>query len=634
MGTPQRFPKNPFPGADVATTVVAPMTEDIKKAVAAGKLTSTAGAALEKLTPGTFVQHKSWGYGVIVSHDFLLGQTVIDFKSKKGHSMQLVYAAESLAPLPADHIAARKFEGIEGVRKMAQTDPAAVVRIVLQSLGGQATQDQVSSQLVPDVFTDASYKKWWETAKKAMKADPLVGVPQKKGEPFVLRAKGLSQTEELLASFNGARTLKDQIVALDNLTKALGQFSDPSALQPIVTAIESAAKKNVKLNTGGALQLLVVRDEIVAKFPTLTTSAETPTTAAILRDEDRQLTTLLGELPVSKLKKAILALPESFSDHWSTKAIGLFMRGNSKVVPEAARLLIEKGRMDEFGAALDRAIRDQSISSEALLWLCEERHGVYGEIAQHPRTLSAILNAMDRDQFKEKRDRKLQDMLVNDQELILDLVAVATDEELREVMRKLILSPNFEEINKRSLLGRIVRLYPETEELITGKAADDRKNELIVSWASLEARKEEFDDLSNKKIPQNRQDIQIARSYGDLRENFEYKSAKEQQRILNRRKSELERDLARARGTDFAGVTNEKVAIGTKVTLRQIKNGGEETYTVLGAWDTNPEKHIISYLSQMAQALIGHVVGDRVTVPTETGEHEVEVVRIEVAALP
>ena len=69
------------------------MTEDIKKAVAAGKLTTTAGAALAKLTPGTYVQHKSWGYGVIVSHDFILSQTVIDFKAKKAHSMKLEYAA-------------------------------------------------------------------------------------------------------------------------------------------------------------------------------------------------------------------------------------------------------------------------------------------------------------------------------------------------------------------------------------------------------------------------------------------------------------------------------------------------------------------------------------------------------------
>ena len=610
------------------------MTEDIKKAVESGKLTSTAGAALAKLEPGTFVQHKSWGYGVIVAHDFLLSQTTIDFKTKKGHSMQLQYAGESLTALPPGHIAAKKYQNLEGIRKLGQSDPASLVRMVLQSLGGRASQEQITSQLVPDVFTEAAFKKWWEAAKRALKSDPLVGVPQKKTEPYILREQGLSQSDEVLDAFKTARTLKDQITALDNLTKALGQFTDPSVLQPVVAAIELAAKKNVKLHTGETLQLLAVRDEILSKLPTLATSAETPTIAAILIEHDRQLATLLGELPVSKLKKVILALPEAFSDHWATKAVGLFMRGNSKVVPEAARLLIEKGRMDEFGLALDKSIREQSIEAEGLQWLCEERHGVFGEIAQHPRVLSAILGAMDRDQFREKRDRKLQDMLVNDQELIIDLISIATDEELRVVMRKLVACPTFDELNKRSLMGRIVRTYPELEPLITGRPEDeDKKNELIVSWKSLEVRKAEYDDLVTKKIPQNRQDIQIARSYGDLRENFEYKSAKEQQRVLSRQKSEAERDLARSRGTDFAGVTNEKVAIATSVKLRRVSDGGEESYTILGAWDTDPSKNIISYLSQMAQALIGRAVGERVVVPKESGEHEVEILSIEVATI-
>ncbi len=609
------------------------MTEEIKKAVESGKLSTAAGAALAKIPPGTFVQHKSWGYGVIVAHDFLLSQTTIDFKSKKGHSMQLQYAGESLAALPADHIAAKKFQGLDAVKKLAQSDPAALVRLVLQSVGGRATADQIAAQLVPDVFADAPFKKWWETAKRALKSDPLVGVPGKKTDPFILREEALSQTDELFAACKAARTLKEQITALDNLTKALASFGDASLLQPIIASIEDAAKKNIKLKTAETLQLLAQRDEIIAGHPSLTVGADTPTIASILRDNDRGLTALLGELPVSKLKKVMLALPEAFSDHWSTKAIGLFMRGNPKVVPEAARLLIEKGRMDEFGNALDKALREHSVEAEGLQWLCAERHGVYAEIAQHPRVLSAILTTMERDQFKEKRDRRLQDMLVNDQDLIIDLMAVATDEELSEVMRKLILSPHFEELNKRSLLGRIVRTYPELESLITGKGEDDKKNELIVSWKSLETRKTDYDDLVNKKIPQNRQDIQIARSYGDLRENFEYKSAKEQQRVLMRQKGEAERDLARARGTDFAGVTNGKVAIATAVTLRRVSDGGAENYTILGAWDTDPEKHIISYLSQMAQALIGHAVGERVTVPKETGEHDVEIIAIEVAKI-
>jgi transcription elongation GreA/GreB family factor len=602
------------------------MMDEIKKAVEAGKLTAKAGEALGKLSPGTYVQHKSWGYGIIVAHDFLLGQITIDFRAKKGHSMQLQYAAESLIALTADHIGARKFSDLEGLKSLAKNDAPALVRIVLASLGGRASQEQITQQLVPDLFADAVFKKWWESAKKALKADPLVGVPQKKTDAYILRAEALSQTDELLTAFTASRTLKDQLLALDNITKALGSFVDPVALQPVVAAIEDAARKNLKLHTAEALQLIVVRDEIAARFPGLAKSPDAPTVAAVLRDEERQLSSLLGELPVSKLKKAILSLPEAYSDHWAAKAISVYMRGNNKAAPEAARLLIEKGRMDEFGLALDKAIRDQSISSEGLYWLCEERHGPYAEIAQHPRTLSAIIAAMERDQFKEKRDRKLHDLLLNDQELLLDLLAAADDDELREVMRKVLVTPVFEELNKRSLLGRMVRVYPILEDLITGVEKDKSRDDLIVSWESMEKRKAEYDDLVSKKIPQNRQDIQIARSYGDLRENFEYKSAKEQQRVLTRRKSELERDLARARGTDFAEAKEGHVSIGTVVKMRRTKDGGEETYIILGAWDTDPQRHIISYLAQMAQALIGKKPGDRVMVPTETAEHEVEIV--------
>ena len=606
------------------------MTEDIKNAIEAGKLSDAAGAALGKLTPGTYVQHKSWGYGVIASHDFLLGNTVIDFRNKKGHPMKLDYAAESLVPLTPDHIAARKYRDMDGVRKMAQTDPSQVIRIVLASLGGRASQEQLTSQLVPDVFAEPAFKKWWEIAKRALKADPLVGVPQKKTEHFLLREEALSQTDELLTGFRNARTLKDQILALDNLTKALMAFTDASVLVPVLTAIEDAAKKAVKLQTAEAIQLIVVRDEIVSKFPTLSKGADSLTISGIFREEETKLSTLLGDLPVSKLKKAVLSLPEAFSEHWAPKAISIFMRGNSKVVPEAARLLVENGKTDEFGVALDRAIRDQSITAEGVHWLCEERNGVFKEVALTPRTLSAALGAMERDQFKEKRDRRLHDLLMNDKALILDLIETAEADELREAMRKLIMTPIFEELNKRSLLGRIVRVYPELEDVITGRE-EAPKTELIVSWESLERRKGELEELVNKKIPQNRQDIQIARDYGDLRENFEYKSAKEQQRVLTRQKIELERDLARARGTDFRDVKAEVVEIGTTVVIKRMKDGVQETYTVLGAWDTDPDKHIISYLSQMAQALIGKKPGDRVSAPTETGEHEVEVVSVVVA---
>jgi transcription elongation GreA/GreB family factor len=117
-----------------------------------------------------------------------------------------------------------------------------------------------------------------------------------------------------------------------------------------------------------------------------------------------------------------------------------------------------------------------------------------------------------------------------------------------------------------------------------------------------------------------------------LRENFEYKAAKEMQRVLQRRRSEMERELSRARGTDFSNTDTSKVGIGTKVTLRQIASGNTESYHILGAWDGDPARHIISYQTAIAQALIGSKPGDQASLPTESGESPVEIVSVELSS--
>lgn len=601
------------------------MSSDIQKAVEAGKLTPKQGIALEKLEPGAYVAHKSWGFGQIDAIDFLVGQITINFKGKRAHPMQLSYAADSLQPIAADHILARKASNLVGVKKQAKDEPVPFMRSVLQNYGGHMTQDQIAQALVPEVFAETEFKKWWDNAKKALKKDGHFAIPSKKSEPVTLREEAVSRVDEHLAEFQEARQLKDQINCLDRILKDLEEFADPvGQLGPIVLAIEDAARKSARLRTNEALQLVLARDEIVErKGPPL--AASQPTVSSILRDEGRQLRSLLNEVPAAKLKRVLAEVPTAFPDDWVTKTLDLVVNGSSRIVGEAARLLQEKGHTEALRVGLDRAIRDHSISSAALVWLSDkrERKGEFSDLI-HPRVLSAMLGAMDRDQFMESRDRKLHDLLLNDKELILDLIAEASPEELREVMRKLLMSPIFEELNKRSLLGRIVRVYPEMQALITGDTGAEKQESLIVSWASFQRRKEEFDDLVNKQIPQNKQEIATAREHGDLRENFEYKAAKDQQRVLWRRKAEAERDLSLARGTDFANPDTSAVSIGTDVTVKDGE-GKLATYSILGAWDSAPEQNIISYQAGIAQALIGHKVGENVEVPGEIATQTVEI---------
>jgi transcription elongation GreA/GreB family factor len=604
------------------------MQAEIKKAIDSGKLTVAAGEALNKLSPGTFVQHKSWGFGKVASVDFLLAQVTIDFKSKKAHPMQLQYAAESLIVVPSEHIAARKVADLAGVKEQARNDMVGLTRTVLNSFGGKATQEQIQQALVPDVMSEAEFKRWFENTKKALKNDGHFAIPTKKGLPFELRDGPISHADEYLSAFNNARQLKDQVKAIELIIKHLSEFKDQVAqLQPVIVALNDGAKKSANLKPDETISLLATRDELLEKVSGLERGGDAASIEAILSDQRPQLSSLLSKVPDSKLTRAISAIPAAFGDDWTHRAVTVVLRAEKpRLAAEAAALISREKRQDDLRGALERAISDHSLGSAALCWLCSDRLGFYSELLDH-KVASAIIAALERDAHNEKKDRKLHDLLLNDQDLLPELVADATSEELRDYMRKLLLTTVFEDLNKRSLLGRLVRVYPELASMITG-GEESKDDSLIVSWESLERKKREFDELVKRKIPENVKEIQIARSYGDLRENFEFKAAKEMQRVLNRRRAEMERDLSLARGTDFANTDITTVSLGTVVTLRE-SDGRIDRYSILGAWDSDPDKGIVSYLSALAKALLGHKAGDQLEVPTEHGDRKVVIEKIE-----
>ena len=146
-----------------------------------------------------------------------------------------------------------------------------------------------------------------------------------------------------------------------------------------------------------------------------------------------------------------------------------------------------------------------------------------------------MLTAMERDQFNEKRSNRLREYILDDQELLGELTASADIEVIKDLTRALQLSTVFDDMDKRSLLARLVKAHPAVQSLVTGEQTK-QDSSLLVSWESLERRRVEYQELVQKKIPANSKEIAIARSYGDLRENHEYKAAKEMQKILMRQK--------------------------------------------------------------------------------------------------
>jgi transcription elongation factor GreA len=142
--------------------------------------------------------------------------------------------------------------------------------------------------------------------------------------------------------------------------------------------------------------------------------------------------------------------------------------------------------------------------------------------------------------------------------------------------------------------------------------------------------KAELDRIVKVERAKNIKDIEEARAHGDLSENAEYHAAKERQGHLDAKKRELEHKLAHAQIIDVSKLTNEKVVFGATVTLVDTDSGDTKKYMLVGQEEADLKKGKISIQSPVGKALIGHKVGDVVTIktPVKTVEYEIQEIQI------
>lgn len=130
--------------------------------------------------------------------------------------------------------------------------------------------------------------------------------------------------------------------------------------------------------------------------------------------------------------------------------------------------------------------------------------------------------------------------------------------------------------------------------------------------------------------PAVKQAIAEARDKGDLSENAEYDAAKEAQGMLEMKISKIKELIASARIIDDSKLNTDSVQLLNKVTIRNIKNNMEMTYTIVTESESNLREFKIASTTPIAQALMGHKVGDKVQVKAPAGLMDFEIVKIEI----
>lgn len=128
--------------------------------------------------------------------------------------------------------------------------------------------------------------------------------------------------------------------------------------------------------------------------------------------------------------------------------------------------------------------------------------------------------------------------------------------------------------------------------------------------ASLEAKRKELEEINTVQLPEVVKEIAEAREKGDLSENSEYQYGKDKQQLLQKKAQMLAQQINNMHVLSPASIDPLTSGFGTVITVRNVKHGTTETYTLMGPWESDDEKGIINILAPIGKALVGHKKDD------------------------
>ena len=592
------------------------MKEEFEKLAASGKIQPDDVEVLLQMATEGFCTHKSWGFGHITTVDVVLGKMTVDFVGRAGHLIDLAFAPKILTPIAKEHIEARKATDMEGLKQMAALHHDEVIKVIVDSYGNLATTDKVKEVLVPEVIDADDYKKWWETARREMRKGGHFKVPTKKTEAIQYQAQDAPLQERLLNGFSAARGLKARLPVVAEIAKSTGDLTDKPAVAGVTLGkLDEEIQSHVRTQPALALQAVMARDDL-ANALGVELDEGVPTEASVWTAEVN-LAEVVSAMPAASQRRALQSY-QNTNATWAKEFLGLMTQVPARLVRESVALLCEGGHEEDVKAELNILINHHGAPGELLLWLAKDKSENFISMLT-AEAFGAMLSAIERETSDEKRASKLREFLLTDPKFFDTITSGVDIEVVKDVTRAVQMSTCFEGMDKRSVLGKIVKAHPEAQSFI---AHGDKEKEakkptdatLIVSWDSLERKKAEFEELVQKKIPANSKEIEIAREYGDLRENAEFKAAKEQQKVLMTLQAEMENEIDRARGVDYSEADISAASVGTRVMVTNLQNNETEEYSLLGAWDGDPDNNLISYLTPMGQAIFGSTLGQEVEV--------------------
>ncbi len=562
---------------------------------------------------GTFVYHKTWGIGRIKSLDS--DSLVIDFASKRDHAMSLQMGIRALTMLPKNHIwVIKSVFPKERLKAKIKKDVDWTLKTIIMSFNNSLSLKALKAELVPSILTNNEWLSWSSNAKKLLKTDPLFSINPEATDEYMVRTTPISYDEKTLNLFKSEKDIYQKV----KIVRDFLENSDPDSdyFAEIFSYFTGILKSFTTVNDTVVTSFLFVQ-KLMKNYPFLTSGVTF--TFKEMFDEIDHAELLFEAIKDTELKRSFLDEVKKCEEEWAEFYKRMFRYYQSSFILDT----LFSGKQKEIAFSIFKQAYDSyKEDPDTYLWLVKnysqdfwtQKIGI-----TYDRVIISLIHLLDlsyraidnkKDVSKNRKLSKTTYSLLFDEGALLAYFKIC---ELSSIQRIYPLINEMEGLTparKIEVKHIIKERYPDFIFPEDTLSSDSISGGLLVTLERLKDKEKELAYITEVAIPENSKEIGEARLLGDLKENAEYIAGKERQELLNISLGKLKEELTKAIVFDPKNVNIEKISFGTKVTLMNRKTDTEETYTILGPWESNPSKNIISYLAPFGAALLNSKSGE------------------------
>ena len=574
---------------------------------------------LEKLLgfqPGAMVLAKTWGLGTVRKVDYFYRRVTVDFKVKRGHQFTYAAAVDMLESAPEDHILVIQAADPARVEKMLKEEPGEFVKAVLRSYGDM-TITRLEDVCVQSGFVKAAgWKSFWERARADLRKAKPVDIPVKRTDPISLRASVEDYGDNWLMAFSHETDPKLILAAVREYV-AQGKLK---------TADEETKRKIEERLAFAVTAARKVDDALYARLACAVTELGFATPPACeMRDylwERKRFVPAAAELPAREVGEflAFLAVDDQAKER-IYKAIPEFCYAAVTEITERF------GEDANCRRAVGAFLREPKAPA-TLITLVSGKYEKFMGWEELPSLLTVLTHAIALGEGRQSGETlKMQNLvrrLFSDRKWLEKMFSFLPADDRALFFERFQASIAWDHSTHHTIVVRMTKIAPELESRMV-KVEKKREYARITSPRSYEERQREYFKLINEEMPANVKRIEFAKSYGDLSENAEYQYAKDEQRVLMQKQTVLQAELDAVKAGDFADATTDEVMPGVEVIV--AAKDGDRKYVILGEWDNDLERGIISSQTRVAKNLMGKKVGDKFELPDAEGSVELASVK-------